>query len=150
MSIAAFLTYRVEFIKKQNARLGTYVIKQLSQSGICLAQVAANKSVVTDHHEWQIQGLGYRLSKRRLTVAWGARQQHSMSWVISVGPQHISTRMFFHQLPTAFTDRETKQKLVHLDLWLNLNDRVAAVVCGFFGNGKKATRRDRYVCDCSL
>jgi len=74
VSVTTLLADRVELVKEQDARLGPNIIKQLSKTGICLAEITADQRVVADDKKRQSERFGDRLSERCLAVPRRAGQ----------------------------------------------------------------------------
>jgi hypothetical protein len=47
--VPALFANRVEFIKKQHARLGADIVEEFAEPGIGLAEIAADQRIVADH-----------------------------------------------------------------------------------------------------
>ena len=68
-----------------------------------------------------------------------------MPWLITMGPKDIGTRMLLNQLPPAFANGQTQQKLAHLNLWPDLDNGIPALCSNPIDSRKQATGGDRHI-----
>lgn len=123
--VPALFANRVEFIKKQHARLGADIVEEFAEPGIGLAEIAADQRIVADHEEWQTQCFSHPFCVRSLPVPWRARKKHAVTRLVAVGAQDVSPDMFLDKLTSALADRQRKQQVVELNAGHNLDNRFA-------------------------
>lgn len=123
--VPALFADRVEFIKKQHARLGADIVEEFAEPGIGFAEIAADQCVVADHEERQTQRFGHPFRVRSLPVPWRARKKHTVTRLVAVGTQDVSPDMFLDQLTSVLADRQRKQQVVEVNAGHNLDNRFA-------------------------
>ena len=124
--IAALLTYRIELIEEQDARPGPNIVKEFSQSGVRLAEIAPNERIIPNDEKRQPQRLRNRLGEGGLAVPRWAREQDPVTRFVAVRAQYIRSDVLLDKLPTVLLDRQRKEELAHLSTRLDFQDRVFA------------------------
>ena len=110
--VTALFADRIKLIKEKNAGDRSRIVEQFCKSRVRLAQIRADKSIVSYREKLDRQALGNSFGDRRFAISRWSRQKDSVAWLYAVRPEEIGTVLLLYELLYLLCDRKRKNKVV--------------------------------------